>query len=475
MSTATSPSSPATSARADIAAPGRADKPMADHEAAAPYLADFESFRESRPDSEPGFVRDLRARAIERFAELGFPTTRQEEWRFTSVKPITSRTFRRGVPGDTVTVRADQLAADAFHLDAEAGGSRLVFVDGRLAPELSSIGKLPAGVRVDGLARMLAEEPELLEPHLGRHASFDEHPFVALNSAFFTDGAVLYVGRGKVVTEPIHFLYVATGRPVVYYPRNLVVAEEASQVKLVETHVSLEDGASLNCNVTEIVAQPGAVVDHYRLQKESTEAFHMSTLQIQLERSANVFSHAISTGGALVRNDVNAVLGGEGAECTLNGLYVLRGTQFLDNHMRVDHAEPHCNSFELFKGILDEKSRAVFNGRIFVAEDAQKTDAKQSSKNLLLSNEALVNANPQLEIFADDVKCTHGSTVGQLDEEAIFYLRSRGIGERAARSLLTYAFASDIVERIKVAPVREELTEFLFSRLPRGEVVRQAV
>jgi len=436
---------------------------------AAAHLEEFEAFRASRPAAEPAFVRDLRPRAIERFAELGFPTTGQEEWRFTSVKPIAETTFSRALPGQS-TVDPARLAPHTF-----AVGHRLVFVDGCFAPELSRLGALPEGVVVGSLAEALATEPELLAAHLARHARFEEHPFVALNSAFFTDGAAVILGRGQIVAEPLHLLHVATGKPVVTWPRNLIVAGEASQLTVVETFVALDEGAYFTCPVTEIVAGPSAVVDHYRVQKESVEAFHMATLQIHLGRAANVFSHSISTGGALVRNDVNAVLGGEGAECTLNGLYVLRGTQFLDNHMRVDHASPHCNSFELFKGILDEKSRAVFNGRIHVAEGAQKTDARQSSRNLLLSKEALINANPQLEIYADDVKCTHGSTVGQLDEDAIFYLRSRGIGAEAARSILTYAFASDIVERIQVEPVRNELTEFLFARLPRGEVVRQAI
>ena len=227
--------------------------------------------------------------------------------------------------------------------------------------------------------------------------------------------------------------------------------------------------------VTEVVAGANAVIDHYKLQRESTDAIHMATFQIHQERDSNVSSHSISWGGGLVRNDVNAVLDGEGCESTLNGLYMVEGEQQIDNHMRVDHAKPHCDSHELYKGILEGKARAVFNGLIHVHPDAQKTDAKQTNRNLLLSKEALVNSHPQLEIFADDVKCTHGSTTGHLDDIAVFYLRSRGIGEEAARSLLTYAFAADIVERIKVGAVRRELEEFLFRRLPKGEVVRQAV
>jgi Fe-S cluster assembly protein SufD len=259
----------------------------------------------------------------------------------------------------------------------------------------------------------------------------------------------------------------------VTFPRNLFVAGENSQVKLVETYAG--EGAYFTCPVTELVAGPASVVDHYKLQIESREAFHMATFQIEAERSCTPSSHSISIGGALVRNDVNAVLDGEGIDCILHGLYLGEGRQVIDNHMRGEHAKPHCASHELDKGVLDGAARSVFNGLIHVHPGAQKTDAKQSNRNLLLSGSAIANSNPQLEIFADDVKCTHGSTVGQLDEDATFYLRSRGIGEEAARSLLTYAFASDIVERIKVEPLRRHLEEFLFARLPQGEVVRQAV
>jgi Fe-S cluster assembly protein SufD len=456
----------------------------ADRAAVEGFLADFEPFARERA-GEPGFVAAERRRAIERFAELGFPTTRQEEWRFTNLLPIARSRFTR--PGAARPVEREAVLGHAF-----AAGSRLTFVDGRFAPELSSLSGLPAGVVVASLAHVLATDPGRLEAHLGRHARLAQHPFVALNAAFFFDGAYVEIPRGVVVEEPIQLLFFSRGldggpdapaagqngaRPPVFHPRNLIVAGEASQSIVIETYAGRAAAAEryFTCAVTELVAGPGAVVDHSKLQKESAEAFHLATLQFYQERGSNLFSHSIAIGGGLVRNDVNAALDGEGVECTLNGLYVLRGSQFLDNHMRVDHLKPHGTSFELFKGILEGKSRAVFNGRIFVAKGAQKTDAKQSSRNLLLSKEALVNANPQLEIFADDVKCTHGSTVGQLDDDAIFYLRTRGIGEEAARSLLTYAFASDIVERIRVEPVRRELTEFLFSRLPRGEVVRQAV
>ena len=431
------------------------------------YVAEFERFQ--RTLNEAAGLTAMRRQAIERFADLGFPTLRQEEWRLTNVAPVAQGSFR-WPDGNPDAVAPGRLAPHIF--DAAA---RLVFVDGRFAPRLSSVGDLPEGVIVASLAEVLARDPGRLEPWLGRFARFDRQPFVALNTAFLRDGAFIYVPRGAV-TGPIHLLFLSSGeegRPTLSFPRNLFVAGEGSQTAIVETYAG--EGAYLTAPVTELVAGPGAVIDHYKVQRESLGAFHLATFQVQGERASVPSSHSISIGGALVRNDVNAVLDGEGIDCILNGLYFGDGRQVVDNHMRVEHAKPHCASHELYKGVLDGKSRAVFNGLIYVHKGAQKTDAKQSNRNLLLSRDAIANSNPQLEIFADDVKCTHGSTVGQLDEDAVFYLRSRGIGAEAARSLLTYAFASDIVERIKVEPVRRDLEEFLFARLPMGEVVRQAV
>ena len=431
------------------------------------YIAEFERFE--RTLNEPAGLTARRRQAISRFAELGFPTLRQEEWRLTNVAPVAQGSFR-WPDGDPDAVAPSRLALHLF-----AAAARLVFVDGRFAPRLSSVGDLPQGVIVASLAEVLAREPGRLEPWLGRFARFDRQPFVALNTAFLRDGAFLYIPRGAV-TGPIHLLFLSSGeegRPTLSFPRNLFVAGEGSQTAIVETYAG--EGPYFTAPVTELVAGPGALIDHYKVQRESLGAFHLATFQVQGERASVPSSHSISIGGALVRNDVNAVLDGEGIDCILNGLYFGDGRQVVDNHMRVEHAKPHCASHELYKGVLDGKSRAVFNGLIHVHKGAQKTDAKQSNRNLLLSRDAIANSNPQLEIFADDVKCTHGSTVGQLDEDAVFYLRSRGIGAEAARSLLTYAFASDIVERIKVEPVRRDLEEFLFARLPMGEVVRQAV
>ena len=469
---------PALAPQAPAAMPARdRDRDLA---AAAPYLADWEAFRRELPPDEPAAIGELRRSAIERFAALGFPTTRQEEWRFTSLAPLAREAFRRAPqpaprPGPAV------LAPWLFEAAA-----RLVFVDGQFAPELSSedgtalAADAPGspgapGILVASLAGALAREPRRLEPHLGRHTPFQDRPFVALNTAFLRDGAVVLAPRGAVVEAPIHLLYLTTSgsAPVVSYPRNLIVAGEGSQLTVVETYVG--EGAYFSCGVTELIAGAGAVVDHYKVQRESREAYHLATLQVYGERDSAISSHSVSLGGGLVRNDVNALLDGEGINCILNGLYLAEDRQVIDNHMRVEHAKPHCASHELYKGILDGKARSVFNGLIHVHPGAQKTDAKQSNRNLLLSADAIANSNPRLEIFADDVKCTHGSTVGQLDDDAVFYLRSRGIGEDAARSLLTYAFASDVLARIKVEPVRRDLEEFLFARLPQGDVVRQAV
>ena len=464
------------------ATPATSEPPLQATEATAPYLADFEAFErelaamaETTGTAEPAGLQLLRRQAISAFARLGFPTLRQEEWRATNVAPIVRTSFTR-VPGDTEPADVPAEALEPLVFDAAV---RLVFVDGRFAPRLSMTDdatELPAGAFIGSLAEALLRVPQLVEPHLAQHARFDNHPFVALNTAFLRDGAFVYLPRGAVLEKPVHLLFMASGTETaatVSYPRNLIVAGENSQIKLVETYAGL--GTYLTCAVTELVVGPGAVVDHYKVQRESVDAFHMATFQIEAQRACAPSSHSISIGGGIVRNDVNALLDGEGIDCILNGLYLAEGRQLVDNHMRVEHAKPHCSSHELYKGILDGKARAVFNGLIHVRHGAQKTDAKQSNRNLLLSSDAIANSNPQLEIFADDVKCTHGSTVGQLDEDAVFYLRSRGIGKEAARSLLTYAFASDIVERIKVEPVRRDLEEFLFTRLPQGGVVRQAV
>ncbi len=434
------------------------------------YLLAYERLAAELPAGEGERLRTLRREGIERFSALGFPTSRWEEWRFTHLAPLVRTPFALDAATDGLK-RAD---TERF---LHPGCDHLVLVDGRFSPALSRLAGLPRGVVATGLAEAIERHPERVEPHLGRLARVAEQPFVALNTALWRDGAFVWLPRGTVAERPIEVLSIGRshGEPHAFFPRLLVVAEEGSQCRIVEHCASAGEGPYLHCAVTELAVGPGAVVDHYKLQRESSRAFHMGALGIRQDRGSSLSSQTITWGGAITRNDIGVVLAGEGGDAILNGLYVVDGEQLVDTHMRVEHAAPHCGSHELYKGILDGRSRAVFSGRIYVHPGAQKTDAKQTNRNLLLSREALCNSNPQLEIFADDVKCTHGSTVGQLDANAVFYLRSRGIGEDAARSLLTYAFAEDIVQRIQIEPVRRDVEEFLFRHLPMGEVVRQAV
>ncbi len=409
----------------------------------------------------------LRTKAMARFAELGFPTLRHEDWRYTNVARIAKTAFRsavdRGVDLDERAIAAETFPEGQFH--------RLVFVNGFFARDLSSPQGLPKGVQIATLAETLDENPSWVETHLARYASYQDHAFTALNTALMEDGAFVYVPKGVVVEQPIHLLYVTMPgvEPVVVHPRNLIIADEASQLTIIESYAALGEGVYFTNAVTEISVGEGAVVDHYKVQRESTQAYHVGTTQLYQRRSSTVSSHTISIGGDIVRNDINAVLDGEGCDCTLNGLYVPAGKQHVDNHLRVEHRKPHGNSREHFKGILDDSARGVFTGRIIVHKDAQKTDAKQTNRNLLLSDSASVDTKPQLEIFADDVKCTHGATIGQLDEDAMFYLRARGISADAARSLLVFAFASESIEKIKPQPVRAQVEQILLERLPQGD------
>jgi Fe-S cluster assembly protein SufD len=430
------------------------------------YLSAFASLARDLAGDGRAWTGPLRRRAIDRFAEIGFPTGREEAWRFTSVAPLTRIPFRPAPAGPAPRVDPATLERLAFE---PRDGCHLVFVNGVHAPELSRLRPLPGGVRAGSLAEALAADRDRVEPHLGRVAGDAAHAFAALNTAFLRDGSFVQVSRGVAVGEPIHLLYVSApdGEPTVSYPRTLVVAEEGSRVTLVESYVGPGAGVYLTNAVTEIAAGEGAIVDHVKLQRESDGAFHVGLLQARLGRDTGFTSHVLTLGGGLVRNDTNAVLEGEGASAVLNGLYVTDGRQHVDNHTLIDHRSPRGVSRELYKGVLDGASRGVFDGTIIVRKDAQKTDAWQTNKNLLLSEEALVDTNPRLQILADDVKCKHGSTVGQLDEHAIFYLRSRGVGIEAARSLLIHAFVNDIIDRVAVAPLRAGLECVLFLRLPR--------
>ena len=432
------------------------------------YRASFERFAKGR-SAEPAWLRALRAAALARFSERGFPTTRDEDWRQTSVAPIARTAFRPAQAGENGVVA---LKEEAFP------SPRAVFLNGRFSPELSTPGsRLPAGVEVRSLRETLSRDAERLEPHLTRIASDSANVFASLNAAFFEDGAVVFLAPGAVVEEPIQlvFLSASDSQPLVSYPRSLIVAGRGSQARIVESYGGGEGQVYFTCAVTEVVVEDGAGIEHYRLQRESGSAFHVASLAVRQERSSRFSNHQVSLGAALSRTDIDVRLGAEGGECVLNGLFMADGERHTDTHTRIDHAKPHCVSRELYKGIIDGRGKGVFHGRIIVRKDAQKTDAYQTNKNLLLSKQALVDSTPQLEIFADDVKCKHGSTTGQLDPVALFYLRSRGIPEAAARSLLTYAFASELVKRITVAPVRAAIEEHLQARLPGAPEIKEAV
>jgi Fe-S cluster assembly protein SufD len=415
------------------------------------YLESFIEFEKLAAGRELPWLRKLRRDAFARFCEVGFPTTHDEDWRFTNVSAIAQTPFLLARDG---RFRLSQKELEPYRIAGVA--CQLVFMNGRFARELSLLDKAPDGVKVSSLAAEISSNPGAIEPHLGRYLDSRRDAFCALNTAFVEDGAYVHIRRGTLVEEPIYLLFVSTGddAPSMSHPRNLIVAEEDSQATFVENYVSLDGGAVLCNTVTELVAGDHAVLSHYMIECEHKQAFNISTLRIQQGRSANVVSHSVLLGGALVRNNVHPVLAGEGGECVINGLFIGNGCQHLDNYMLVEHASPRCGSRQFYNGILDEHAHGVFHGRIIVHKDAQKTDAKQTNRNLLLSDDAQIDTKPQLEIYADDVRCTHGATIGQIEGDALFYLRSRGIDEVSARKLLLFAFASECLDRMKTGPVR---------------------
>jgi Fe-S cluster assembly protein SufD len=435
------------------------DKPTSAAET-APYLAAQAAFLARQPTA-PAWLQRLRRTAAERFAQLGFPGPRTEDWRFTSVAPLRRVSFRLAEP-------ADAHVEAAFWMPHRIADSiQLVFVHGRFAPQWShGLEHLPAGVTLLPLAEALRTLPERLEPHLGRYAPWENQAFIALNTSFLEEGVFLALEAGTVLERPLHLLFLTPPRPepVMSFPRVLVLAGAGSRLTLLESFLGPPESIAFTNAVREVVLQTDAAVDHYQLLEAADAGFHYGALQAHLERGSNFTSHAILLSGGWVRNETRAVLAGERTVCTLNGLYLASGRQHMDNHTVIEHAQPHGTSHELYKGILDGQAHGVFNGKIHVRPGAQKTDAKQTNQTLLLSDEALIDTKPQLEIFADDVKCTHGATVGQLDADALFYLRTRGLDAVAAQALLTYAFANDIVQRIQIPALRVRLEQELLAR-----------
>ncbi len=431
-----------------------------------PYLQKYRDLEKRLATNDPAWLTALRGDAIRSFAELGFPTTHLEDWKYTSVSAIASTAYQ---PGAAELSRADEekLRQSPFF---DLGCTRLVFVNGHFSKQLSSLLGLSSKIRVASVSQALASGGNAIEKHLGRYADSQKYGFVALNTAFFQDGAYVQIPKGIVLEEPIQILHVSSGAggPQIANPRNLIVVDQEAQARIIELYIGLDENHHLTNTVTEIAAGENGTVDYVKVQREGTAAFHISNVVAHQARSSSVTTHFIDLGAQLGRNDLVTVLDGEGAEALLNGLYVTSGSQLIDNHTTIDHAQPHCSSREFYKGVLDGKSTGVFNGKIIVRKDAQKTDSKQSDKNLLLSEDAVINTKPQLEIYADDVKCTHGATIGQIDSESIFYLRSRGIGLEEARKLLIVAFANDIIDRVKFQPLRERLSAELLARLSNG-------
>jgi Fe-S cluster assembly protein SufD len=413
---------------------------------------------------QPRWLLPLRKAGIAGFAELGFPKLSDEDWRFTNVAPIANLPFTLASEALVNGAESKLIDESAF---AKLTGHRLVFVNGFFCAKLSSIKPVSGGARIESLAAALAKDSALIEKHLGKYAHTANNTFAALNQAFFTDGAFIFVPQGVEVAEPVQLIYISSAKQTgeTILPRNLVVAEANSKLTVVESYISTGNVAYFTNAVTEILAGDNARVEHVKLQDEATNAYHIATIAGEFGRASNVTVHSFALGAKLSRTNIRTKLAGEGLECILNGLYLTKDEQLADHHMIVEHAQPHCASHEYFNGILDDKSKGVFHGRIYVHPIAQKTDAKQTNKNLLLSDDATADTKPQLEIYADDVKCTHGATIGQLNDESIFYLRSRGIGSDTARQMLIHAFAGEIIERIKCEPAREVIDKLVWDRL----------
>jgi Fe-S cluster assembly protein SufD len=436
-------------------------------------LSDISSLKLDH-DRRPKWLRAIADEAMGRFTELGLPTMRDEEWRFTRIKPIAETAFRTPEQPDDATITPDQV--EQFSIQ-DMTCSRLVFVNGFYMPALSELRDLPGDVLVLPLSEAINSHSDLVEAHLARYAPYTDDAFTALNTASIAEGVFVHVPDGVTVEHPIHVLNITASpdEPVIVHPRNLIVAGAKSNATIVEDYVALNANEDVYFNnaVTEIVVGAEAKIAHYLMERESTKAFNIQTLRIHQEEKSEFASHSLMIGGSIVRNNVNPHLAGENCHSTLNGLYLTRDKQHVDNHMRVEHAQPNCDSRQYYRGILNDKSTAVFSGRIIVDQIAQKTDAVQSNANLLLTDDARVNTHPQLEIYADDVKCTHGATIGELDEQAIFYLQTRGVNESVARGFLIYAFANESLHRIDLEPIRKHMENVLFDRLPHGEELRR--
>lgn len=431
--------------------------------AAEAYVSAFDALTDA--SNAPASVQATRRAAFERFASLGFPTTKNEDWHFTSVSAIADKEFTL-LTANSGDVQRDDVAPFTFSgtLGARHPWHTMVFVNGRFEPSLSDLAALPKGVRVRDLAS--AWNDAAVTERIGKITSYDNAAFTALNTAFMLDGAVIEIAKDVEVDRPIHVVYItdANAAKSMMHPRNLIVVGRHAKATVIESYVSLSDAMYLVNTVTEVSLAEGATLRHYKMQREAARAFHVGTTEATQAKDSHYVSFALSTGAQLSRGNVYTTLAGEGCGATLNGLVMLNADQHSDVQTQIVHAEPNCYSRELYKNVLDDRSHGVFNGKVYVHPIAQKTDGKQTNKTLLLSETAQVDTKPQLEIFADDVKCTHGATIGQIDETSLFYLKSRGVSNALARRLLTYAFAADVLETIEIDEVREGLERMTLER-----------
>ncbi len=429
------------------------------------FVAHYEAQKRILPGAGIGWLAALRGTALEGFAAKGLPTPKSEEWKYTNLAPLARLAL---VPA--VAVKNGLSAASLpWLLPAKAHGHRLVFVNGRLRPDLSAPGRLPEGVVLTSLASALAEEPELLAGRLCSLGALAEQPMLALNTALMADGFVLRLARDAVLERPLELLFVAlpAAEPVAYHPRGLIIAEAGSRATILEQHVGRGQGPYLANMASEILIEEGAALRHYKLMAEGDQAFHIAMAHVRVTARGRYESFVLADGGRLARNEIRVRLDGPGAACALDGAYMGRARQHIDNTTFMDHAKPQTTSTELYKGVLDGYARGVFQGRILVRPDAQKTDGRQTSRTLLLSEGAEIDTKPQLEIYADDVKCSHGAVAGELDEEALFYIRSRGIPEEMGRHMLIAAFLGEVVEQIASEPVREAFQGVVAAALAR--------
>ena len=431
------------------------------------YLADFQAFERNLKANEPAWVYQIRQHALSRFEELGFPMARRgnEKWKYTSVAPIANATFEYPFELDLDDVKAAEIRQLAPWDDSWLN---LVFLDGRYCEALSTPRPQSEGALVTNLADMFLNDGNLAEKHLAQHATVEDDAFTALNTAFLNDGAFVHVPEGDSIQSPLHLLFVTTGRaqPTVSYPRTLVVAGPHSKHPIIESYVSLSGTGGFTNAVTEIVLGDGAEVEHYRLLLDSPDSFHVGTTRVNQGADSIFSSASFARGAALARNNVEVLLDAPGSSCFMSGLYMTSGTQHIDNYINIDHAKPHTSSRLYYKGILDGKSKAVFGGTVLVRRDAQKADAQQTDKNLILSEDAEVDSKPSLLIYADDVKCGHGATAGHIDDDALYYMRSRGLDQHMSRRLLIHGFASEIIEGVRLEPIRDYLDRLFLGTLP---------